>query len=222
MPLILDIRVMEAFEIAATLDAHLAFPQAREKTLQRKIRMFCADQISATIDTQPWRKTELIGRYPTYNPALFRDRPKNIQNRRDNALKFGKIVLTLLCEEATGRPSRLPQSCPRSSFDQIVRFLYPGEHPTQLHDIEKREIRSRFPVAHLCAGLQWLAHERAAASGYGAYEYQDIDFLRRWVAKASEIAELIRETSELTNIANALIDIQWIEPVQVFAPGNRR
>jgi len=52
-----------------------------------------------------------------------------------------------------------------------------------------------------------------------AFVYDDLDFLRRWVSKASEIAGYIRDTPQLEPMAKRLIDIRWIEVRQISAPG---
>ncbi|MCB2047665.1 MAG: hypothetical protein KDE32_05480 [Novosphingobium sp.] len=73
-------------------------------------------------------------------------------------------------------------------------------------------------MAHLCAALASLANERHKEGRDDKYDYQDLDFLRRWVTLALEAAGHIRNTPGLQNMASKLIQIRWIEPEQVSAP----
>lgn len=222
----LDTTHHEPWEIAARLDMLLAYPNVSATRMTRLVNAACADQIAATIKAFPEQRTELVAKFPNYDPAKNRTERKHITTAREEALRVGSAILPLIEESATGKSSPLPATMNRLSLDQIVPFLWPRkpdelESPyfDRMHDVEKRQLRLRFPVAHLAAALQWHAREKWAAGETLSYDYQDLDFLRNWVAKANEIAGYIKSTPGLKTMASRLLDLHWIEHGQVSAPG---
>lgn len=220
----LDTRILESFEIAATLDAILAEPGARPKRHRAIVMRLCADQIAVTIEAFPERRAELVGRYPHYNPSKVRTQTGKLQDGRDDALKVGAAVLALIARTATGEEPRLPNQCKRTNLDQITPFLWQPEpweneetYLIRIHDLERTRIRRRYPVAHLAAAMQWLARELAGQEDSASWDYQDLAFLRRLVSKANEIAELIGRTPGLERMAEQLIEFRWIEGAHTVA-----
>lgn len=223
--LVLDTSILESWEIAARLDMLLAYPDVKPERMKRLINAACADQIRVTIKSFPQRRAELIKKYPHYNPQTTRVGKKNVRKQREDALLVGAAILSLIKEAATGAAPLLPQSMTRLSLDQIVRYLWTAReegleinYTDRMHDYEKRKLRSRYPVAHLAAALQLLARKREHGGEKGSYDYQDLPFLRHWVAEANVIAEQISATPGLELMASQLIQIQWIEPEQISAP----
>lgn len=221
----LDTSVLEPWEIAARLDMMLAYPDVTSERMERLVNAACAEQIAVTIEAFPERRAQLISQYPNYKPGKVRVGRDTIDLRRDDVLLVGMAVLCLLRDKKTGHQIPLPPSISRRSVDQIISYLWldggrqdDAQHHDKIHDVERRKLNKRFPVAHLAAALQWLAQEKAAAGNIGTYDYQDLDFLRKWVVKAGEVAGYIRDTPRLGRMASKLIDIRWIEAGQVFAP----
>lgn len=224
--LALDTSKLESWEIAALLDALLAYPGAREERLRAIVTSRCAAQIRVTIEDNPSRRADLISRYPGYNPAKSRTSTKRIEEKRRNASRAGAVFLPFIQEVAAGSPPTLRGEIIVPTLDLLVPIYWPrrvGEdeeiYRVRMHDIEKREVRRRYPVAHLAAALQMLAQERHAAGGDDWYDYQDLPFLREWVSKACEIAGYMRATPKCEMMASRLIDLRWIEGEQVSAPG---
>lgn len=216
--LALDMRCYEPFEIGARLDMLLTYPRASPARMERLVQAACADQIAATIDAFPELPAELLAKYPAYGPRRVRVERKNIIALREDAHIVGTAILPFMKNAAIGETPLLPAAMTRMSIDQIIRYLWPrkaGEaedvYADRLHDVERRRFRSHFPVCHLAAALQWVARERAAVGDLMSYDYQDIAFHRRWVAKANEMAGYIRATPPLALAASKLIDLVWIE-----------
>lgn len=148
-------------------------------------------------------------------PAIGQNGKRIIANLEE-AQRVGAVVLALIRNTAPGLPPRT--NTKRMSIDLATRAFWPrlpGEdqerHEYRLHDIERRQIRPRYPVVHLAAALAYLARERAASGKDMTFSYTDLDFLRRWVAKADEIAGYIRATRGLEYMASKLIAIEWKE-----------
>lgn len=203
----------------------LAYPDVSQDRMTRLVNAACADQIRVTIANDPERRDELIQRYPDYDPRKARVGWSKLRQRRDDALLVGTAILPLIKEAATGQSPHVPLSMTQLSIDQIVRYLWPqvdGEcedsYFGRMHDYEKRKLRRRFPVAHLSAALQLIARERAHNGEANTYDYQDPSFVRDWVTRANAIAEHIKATPALKLMASRLIQIDWIEPVQISAP----
>ena len=225
--LILDTSQLEVWEIAALLDVLLAYPGSKLKRLRAVVTSRCAAQIGITIAAFPDRRSELLERYPAYDPARSRTSTEHFDERRRNALRAGAVVLAMIQETATGSPPMLRGKPVKPTLDFLVAHYWsdvrqPGDlkdsYSSWIHSIEQREVCRRFPVAHLCAALASLAQRRAFESGPTEYNYQDLDFLREWIALAQEIDGYIRATPDLENMASKLIEIRWIEPEQVSAP----
>jgi hypothetical protein len=143
-------------------------------------------------------------------------------------LKAGRVFLCFIEEVASGSPPKLKGEEFMPTFDRLVPMFWhqkageDGEcYRDRLHDIEKREIRSRFPVAHLAAAIEMLALERNSAGGDDRYNYQDHEFLKQWVLKACRIADHIRTIPECELMASRLIDLRWAEAEHVSAPGEQ-
>ena len=216
--LVLDVNRLAAFEIAARLDMLLAYPNVSPARTTSLINAACADQIRDTIEAFPDQRAELVARYPNYAPKRNRAERTKITEARDEALRAGAAILPLVKQAATGTPPILPTNMTRMSLDQIVPYLWPPKpnetwdrNFERMHDVEKRQLRLRFPVAHLAAALQWYARVKWAAGEKLSYDYDDLDFLRSWVAKANEIAGYIKSTPGLENMASRLIKLHWIE-----------
>ncbi|KUO56876.1 MAG: hypothetical protein APF78_05800 [Sphingomonadales bacterium BRH_c3] len=224
--LVLDTTRLEPWEIAAHLHIRLAYPDATAARTQRLINSVCADQIAMMIEKHPGNRTELLARFPTYNPRKVRTGRESIITNLEEAQRMGAAVLALVKETATGEPPVINGQPRQLSLDFIVQYLWPnsasaGENKylAWVHDVEKRQIRTRYPMAHLAAALEWLAREKSAAGDLMEFVYEDLDFLRRWVSKACEIADYIRATPQLKGMAEKLINLTWIEAEQVSAPG---
>lgn len=225
--LVLDTSKLEPWEIAALLDALLAYPQAKFERLRAVVTSRCAEQIRVTIEAEPGRRRELLELYPAYNPARSRTSTMLIAKSRKNAVRAGAVFLAMIQETATGSPPTLHGKPIKPTLDFLVSHFWsderqPGDsedhYSSWVHSIEQREVRRRFPVAHICAALESLAQQRDVAGEANEYNYQDLDFLREWVALAQEIASHIRNTPGLENMASKLIQVRWIEPEQVSAP----
>jgi len=224
--LVLDTTRLEPWEIAAHLHIRLAYPDATAARTQRLIDSVCADQLATFIEKHPGCRTELLTRFPEYGPRKVRTGRRHIVANLEDAQRMGAAVLVLVKKAATGELPVHEGKPTQLSLDFIVQYLWPkipGEDDEKylvwVHDVEKRRVRSRYPMAHLAAALQWLAREMANTGEPMAFVYDDLDFLRRWVSKASEIAGYIRDTPQLEPMAKRLIDIRWIEVRQISAPG---
>jgi hypothetical protein len=126
----------------------------------------------------------------------------------EEAQRMGAAVLALVKETATRELPVINGVSRQLRLDFIVQYLWPnnagaGENKylAWVHDVEKRQVRTRYPMAHLAAALTWLAREKSAAGDLMEFVYGDLDFLRRWVAKACEIAGYIRDTPHLKGMA---------------------
>lgn len=224
-PLELDLTLRRPWEIAAELDVRLAYPLASPTRLKALIKRMCADQLRVTIEAEPERRAELIAAYTNYHPMETRVSTKTIAKGRDNALRAGAVFLGLIQETETGsRPLRKGESV-APSLDLLVRHYWKrrsGEsedsYETRLHDTEEREVRSRYPVAHLAAALQMFAQQAHIRGEPGLYDYQDVDFLRAWVVRANELAVHIKNTRGLSTMASRLIELRWIDPKHDSAP----
>lgn len=224
--LVLDTTRFEPWEIAAHLHIRLAYPDVRAPRRQRLINSVCADQIAMMIEKHPGSRTELLARFPTYNPRKVRTERKHIVAGLEEAQRMGAAVLALVKETVTGELPVINGQPRPLSLDFIVQYFWPNDasagenkYLAWAHDVEKRQVRSRYPMAHLAAALEWLAREKSAAGDSMEFVYEDLDFLRRWVSKACEIAGYIRAAPQCELMASQLIDLRWIEPGQVSAPG---
>lgn len=146
-------------------------------------------------------------------------------------MRAGAVFLAMIQKAATGSPPLRGGAPIKPTLDFLVAHYWseerrPGDsedrYSSWIHSIEQREVRRRFPVAHLCAALASLAGRRAREGGPEEYDYQDLDFMREWVALALEAEVYIRKTPGLENMAAKLIEIRWIEPAQVSAPQHDR
>jgi hypothetical protein len=222
---VLNITRQEPWEIAAQLHIRLAYPLATPERRQKLINSVCADQLATLIKDEPQRKSQLLSKFAAYNPAKDRTLCKDIITNLEEAQLVGQIVLVLVKAAATGKSPILPHPLTQPSINQIKRVLWPkrseeeeSTYDERMHDVEKRKIRSRYPVAHLAAALSFLAKAMADKGEEMTFSYRDVSFLRRWVFQANEIAGYIRATPMLKNMASQLIELVWIEPEQVFAP----
>ncbi|WP_221796219.1 hypothetical protein [Aquisediminimonas sediminicola] len=226
--LVLDTTRLEPWEIAAHLHIRLAYPSATAARTQRLIKSVCADRIAVMIEQNPESRSELLARFPTYNPRQVRTGREGIITNFEEAHRMGAAVLALVKEAATGELPVVNGQRRQLSLDFIVQYLWPNsanageeKYLMWVHDVKKRQVRKRYPMAHLAAALAWLAREKSAAGAPMELAYDDLDFLRRWVSKACEIAGYIRATPTCELMASQLIDLRWIEPGQVFAPGKK-
>lgn len=223
--LLLDTSFLEPWEIAARLDMLLAYPDVSRDRMTRLVNGVCADQIRVTIESFPELRDELLQKYPDYDPRTSRVESSNLPQLRDDTRLVGAAILSLIQQTATGKSPTLPPPMTQLSIDQLVRYLWPrlnGEceasYSERMHDYERRKLRRRFPVAHLSAALQYIARERAHNGEANTYDYQDLSFVRDWVARGNAIAEHIKATPALKLMASRLIQIDWIEPEQISAP----
>lgn len=213
-----DARNLAPFEIAARIDALLAEPCVSPKRHAALVRRLCNDQIAVALEAHNGRRAELQARYPQYDPAIDRTQTLALQGKREDAFRFGALVLALVAETALGRPAQLPLGCRSVSLDQMIPALWPRErdededaYHTRVHNIERLKVRARYPVAHLAAAMQWAARELHAGAGKAVWDYQDLGFLRNLIAQACHFAGLIRATAGLENMAIRLIELRWIE-----------
>lgn len=213
-----DARVLAPFEIAARIDALLAEPFVSPKRHAALVRRLCNDQIAVELETHPGRRAELQASYPQFDPARDRTQTHAVHGKREDAFRVGALVLALVAETAIGRPARLPPGCRSVSLDHMIRALWPREHDededtyfTRVHNIERLKVRTRYPVAHLAAAMQWAARELHAGAGTPVWDYQDLGFLKNLIAQACHFAMLIGATAGLENMACQLIELRWIE-----------
>lgn len=218
--LLLDTRVRQPWEIMAELHIRLAYPDADPARRERLIKSVCADYIATFIENRPERREELLNRFPQYDPAIRVGR-KHLTDHFEQAQQVGVIVLALIKETVSGSPNLIDGKPRKVSRDFAIRYSWPqvpgagnDQYDTWVHDIEKREFRARFPVAHLAAALEFVARQREAAGEVMTFQYDDYDFLRRWIAIAQEMAGYICMTPELAKpngMASKLLDIRLVE-----------
>ena len=210
--LVLDTRQLEPFEIAAELHVRLAYPKATPKRYADLVRSACADQVAVFIEEEPKRKAEILARFPKYDPRENRIQRKYIIDRLEDAQRMGVVVLALIKGTADYRPPSLDFAVGRTlQLSEPTTAREQNRYEHRIHDIIAREIRPRYPVAHLAAALAFLARKQDDDGLDMQFSYLDLNFMRRWILKAREIEGFIRATPMRENIASKLIDIEWIE-----------
>ncbi|WP_339706357.1 hypothetical protein [uncultured Sphingosinicella sp.] len=209
-------------EIAAFLHILLAYPTVKPERTKKLIESIRSDRFAMLRHDAPDEAPLLLEQFPALAGGNRTER-KGIIANFEEAQRVGAVVLVLIRDTV---PSLHPRTGgKRISIDFATRALWPrlpGEdrerYEYRLHDIERRQIRPRYPFAHLAAALAYLARERAASGKDMAFYYTDLGFLRRWVAKANEIAGYIRATGGLERMAEQLVDIDWQECRTGFCP----
>lgn len=213
--LILDPSRLEPSEIAALLYIALAYPAAKPSRSQKLIESIRSDRFVMLRHDAPNEAALLLEQFPALAGGNRTER-KGIITNFEEAQRMGAVVLSLIRGTVPGLPPRTNGK--RMSIDLATRVLWPrlpGEdrerYEYRLHDIERRQIRPRYPLAHLATALSYLAREQTASGRDMTFSYADLGFLRRWVAKANEIAGYIGATRGLEHMAQQLIDIEWKE-----------
>lgn len=211
--LILDPSRLEPSEIAALLHVALAYPTAKPSRSLKLIESIRSDRFTMLRLDAPDEAELLLEQFPALSGSNRTERKRIITNLEE-AQRVGAVVLALIRDTVPGLPPRTNGK--RMSIDLATRTFWPrlsGEdqegYEYRIHDIERRQIRPRYPVAHLAAALAYLARERAASGRDMTFSYTDVDFLRRWVAKANEIAGYIRATRGLERMAEQLVEVEW-------------
>lgn len=209
--LILD-SSLEPSETAALLHIPLAYPTATPQRSQKLIDSIRSDRFVTLRHVAPDEATLLLEHFPALAGGNRTER-KGIITNFEEAHRVGAVVLALVRDTVPGLPPRANGK--RMSIDPATKAVWsrlPGEdrerYEYRIHDIKRRQTRPRYPVVHLAAALAYLARERAASGKDMTFSYTDLDFLRRWVAKADEIAGYIRATRGLEYMASKLIAIE--------------
>lgn len=217
-PWILDPTVSRSFEIGARLDALLCYPTWSHQRQRRIADAICASIIGHSIAVDPSRKAELWSAFPAYRVSQSRASLETLSERRDDALFAGVAFLPLLKNAAIGELPILRGRRRELSIAEIARFLWPpidqgpeSDYEDHVHDRKRHGIRRYYPVAHLAAAYQYVAHERSGDEGAAAFDYQDLAFHREVVRRASEYAGYFSAMPMWANIANALIPVIWRE-----------
>lgn len=204
---------LEPSETAALLHIPLAYPTATPQRSQKLIDSIRSDRFVMLRHDAPDEAGLLLEQFPALARHNRTER-KGIIANFEEAQRMGAVVLALIRDTVPGLPPRTVGK--RMSIDLATKALWPrlpGEdrerYEYRIHDVERRQIRPRYPFAHLAAALAYLARERAASGKDMTFSYTDLGFLRRWVAKANEIAGYIRATRGLERMAEQLVDIEW-------------
>ena len=180
----------------------------------------CAAQIEATIKADPTRRRDLLTLFPLFNPASIRTSTVRFDKCRENALRAGSVFLAMIQQTATGSRPIFEGKEIEPTLDYLVALKWAdvcqagdseARFEDKIHSIEHREVRSRYPVAHVCAALAFLAKRGAVEGRIAQYDYRDFAFLREWVALAQDVADILRRAPNCEPIAAAVIDVRWIE-----------
>lgn len=216
--LVLDLAMLEPFEVGARLDALLCYPTWSFDKQQAIADAICATLVTHAIAEEPSRKGNLWRRFPNYKKSVSRASLATLQDRRDDALVAGLGFLPLLKKAAIGDLPILRGRQKELSVGEIARFLWPPRghgreinYESRLNDRQKHGLRKYYPVAHLAAAFQYIARERSGTEPAAAFDYQDIDLYREVVRRANEYAGYFAVIPRLGNIADALIHIEWRE-----------
>ena len=156
----LDARVLPPWAIAAQLDSIIAYPRAGPKRLTDIMTSRCSAQIQATIKADPTTRQELLDLFPSFNPATVRTSTKRFDTNRENAQRAGSVFLAMIQQTTTGSGPTFKGEVIAPTLDRLVALRWADirepDDPEALfedkiHSIEHREVRARYPVAHLCA-----------------------------------------------------------------------
>ena len=217
---VLNAIVLPPWAIAAQLDTVMAYPRVSARRLVALVTARCTDQIRETIKADPGQRRSLVEQFPAFNPARVRTSALGIDKVRKNALRASAVFLAMIQEPASGSPPIFQGKAVVPTQDFLVAHYWsderqPGDTEVRysdwIHSIEEREVRRRFPVAHICAALASLAQRRAVEGKHNQFDYQDLEILREWVMLAQVIADHICRAPNCRKIADQLIDVRWIE-----------
>jgi hypothetical protein len=215
--IILDPNVMAPFEIGARLDALLCYSTWSMDRQQEIADAICADLFAQWIQIEPHRRAELYEARSQYRKSKKRASLAKLHDRREQVAEAGRAFLPLLKQAATGRLPIFNGEPGAFSMAQIARIIWPPReggfeehHLSRLHD-NMKALRSLRPIAHLAAAHQYVARERSGAEQAAFFDYQDLDFHREVVMRASYFADLFRSIPALGKIASGLVKIEWRE-----------
>ena len=215
--IILDANVMAPFEIGARLDALLCYSTWSMDRQQEIADAICADLFAQWIQIEPHRKADLYEARPQYRKSKKRASLAKLHDRREQVLEAGQAFLPLLKQAAIGRLPILNGRRRELSIGQIARFIWPPRedgyeiyYESRLHD-NKKTLRSLRPIADLAAAYQYVARKRSGVEQAASFDYQNLDFHRKVVVRASRFADCFRSIPALGNIASRLVKIEWRE-----------
>ena len=209
----LDNALLEPFEIGALIDAVLCYSTWPAERVKDVATAICADVVQCWAETTP----QIRAKYPHYKKSLNRTSLRSLHHRREKALKFGLAFLPMLKEAATGQLPILNGRQKSLSEAEVVRFIWPEpaahrdfSYEQWLHD-KRKELRDHRPIAHLAAAFQYIARERSGRNEAAAFNYENLNFHREVVRRATEFSGYFRNIPALKPIGDRLINIEWRE-----------
>lgn len=213
---VLNASTLEPFEIFARLQALMCHPLSSQEERDRIAGGICADLIEQQCELQPDVAAALRANFPQYRKSLNRVSLGSQGERWGEALIAGWYFLRRLDPESASKDPRLVDNLNKGSGRDILRDMFPPRedgfeenYESRLNDIAKHLVRRHYSVAHLAAAFQCAAHISAPDRQAGEFQIHNLEFLRALVNLANGYARAIRQTSELANVADQLIEIEW-------------
>lgn len=214
--LILDASASHPFEIFAQLEALMCHSLSTPEKRDRIARGICADLVEQQCELQPELAASLRANFPQHRKSLNRVSLARQGVKWEDAQIAGWYFLILLNKQLTGEDPAFHGAPQKVSGHIVLVEMFPDrengseEHyESRLHDKHKHLIRRHYPVAHLAAAFATAAQIASPNDYAGECQIHNLAFLRALVILAGGYADVIRQTPELANVADKLIELEW-------------